>query len=364
MDTYYEAVLDGLYAERPGLEHASYAEQHAEIMGLHFGTSDAYSVHLGDHGWRGKELVANCRPLQLRWMRERGKRTQAITRRGRRWPGRAGGAARAVLREQIAALDAEVVYVQDFGALTEDDVRALKQEGRFMVGQLGSASRWERVELYDLIVTSFPHLVERLQERGIDCEYLPLAFDDRVLEVCSPGERDIPLAFVGGVHAPDVHRGGTAMLERLCAELDMQMWGYVADTLGESSPIRPAHHGEAWGLDMYSVLARARVVINRHGDIAEDWANNMRLFEATGMGTCLLTEAARNLPGLFDPGTEVITYEGTEDLVAKARALTADPERGARIGAAGHRRTLRDHTYARRMAELSAMMRSRLEGRS
>ena len=33
---------------------------------------------------------------------------------------------------------------------------------------------------------------------------------------------------------------------------------------------------------MYRVLARTRVAVNRHGDIAEGYANNMRLFEATG----------------------------------------------------------------------------------
>jgi hypothetical protein len=43
---------------------------------------------------------------------------------------------------------------------------------------------------------------------------------------------------------------------------------------------------------MYRVLARSGIVVNRLGPVAEGAANNMRLFEATGAGALLLTEAA------------------------------------------------------------------------
>ena len=64
---------------------------------------------------------------------------------------------------------------------------------------------------------------------------------------------------------------------------------------------------------MYRVLARTRVAMNRHGDIAEGHANNMRLFEATGAGALLATEAADNLPELFEPGREVLAYRDADD---------------------------------------------------
>jgi spore maturation protein CgeB len=110
---------------------------------------------------------------------------------------------------------------------------------------------------------------------------------------------------------------------------------------------------------MYRVLARSRIVVNRHGDIAEGFANNMRLFEATGMGALLLTEEATNLGELFVPGQEVETYADADELVAKIRALLADEDRRAAIAAAGQRRTLDDHTYARRMVELDQILRER-----
>jgi hypothetical protein len=168
---------------------------------------------------------------------------------------------------------------------------------------------------------------------------------------------------VGSIHEPSIHRGGTALLERLAQEVDLQLWGRVRDELRPDSPIRPRHHGEAWGLDMYRVLGRARIAVNRHGDIAEGHANNMRLFEATGMGALLMTEAARNLPGLFTPGEEVVTYDDADDLVAKVRHYLAHEDERARIAAAGQRRTLAEHTYPRRLAELDAILREELQAR-
>jgi hypothetical protein len=40
---------------------------------------------------------------------------------------------------------------------------------------------------------------------------------------------------------------------------------------------------------MYRVLECSKIVINHHGDVAP-WANNLRLFEATGTGALLLTD--------------------------------------------------------------------------
>ena len=86
----------------------------------------------------------------------------------------------------------------------------------------------------------------------------------------------------------------------------------------------------------------------------------MRLYEATGVGTFLLTDAKRNLGELFEPGVEVETYGDADELVEKARYYLDHEEVRAAIAEAGQRRTLRDHTYARRMEELVALLTSRL----
>lgn len=365
-DQYYLPVLDALYAHDPGLHRRSYDQQLDALMALRFGTSDAYVANLRALGHDAHDVVLNCVPLQARWAREHG--VAGLARRTvPRLPARTRQALgvrflHQVAHAQIEALDPEVLYLQDFWFFTREEMQAFKAAGRRIVGQLGSQPPQDgRVAVCDLVLTSFPHFVERLRSEGLPCEYYAIAFDERISgERSLAVERDLSASFVGTIHPPEVHDAGRRFFERLCRDVDLQLWGYVNDDLPSNSPILGHHHGAAWGLDMYRVLARSRIVVNRHGDIAEDYANNMRLFEATGMGALLMTEAARNLPGLFEPGIEVVTYDGLDDLVEKLRHYERHDDERLAIAAAGQRRTLAEHTYRHRIAELDALLRSRL----
>ena len=100
--------------------------------------------------------------------------------------------------------------------------------------------------------------------------------------------------------------------------------------------------------------------LNRHIDAAEGHANNMRHYEATGVGAALLTDRGSNLGELFEPEREVATYADVEELVTRAQELLADEHRRDALARAGQERTLREHTYPQRMSELEAILASRL----
>ena len=111
---------------------------------------------------------------------------------------------------------------------------------------------------------------------------------------------------------------------------------------------------------MYEVLASSRITLNRHIEAAEGHANNMRLYEATGVGALLATDDGANLGDLFDPGREVVSYKSADDLIEILRRYTADDEARREVAAAGQQRTLREHTYSKRIPELAGMLESRL----
>jgi spore maturation protein CgeB len=94
--------------------------------------------------------------------------------------------------------------------------------------------------------------------------------------------------------------------------------------------------------------------------VAEGYSNNMRLYEATGSGALLLTDPGRNLAELFEPGREVLVYTGAADLAAKIAHHLEDEEERRAIASAGQARTLRDHTYEQRIAELAEVLQARL----
>ncbi|HEX7300692.1 MAG TPA: glycosyltransferase [Solirubrobacteraceae bacterium] len=364
VDTVYPAFLAAHYAERPGLDRASYDEQLAALIARRFGTSDVYSYELRRLGHEAIEVIANAGALQRAWLSEH-RRGLPLARLAD-LPTRAGAAAARVflqraLRAQINAFEPQVIYFQDLWVAPRRELERLRGQGRLVVGQIASAPPGPEVlRGFDLIVTSFPHYVERFRALGVGSEYLPISFDTRLLEeVAVNGERPHPVVFVGGVDRT-VHPAGVALLERLCDRVDLEVWGYGAAALPASSPIRDRHRGEAWGLDMYRVLARSRVVVNRHIEAAEGFANNMRLYEATGMGAALVTERAPNLDALFAAEREVATYDGEDELVARIEQLRADENHRRALAAAGHERTLSEHTYERRIAQLAAMLEARL----
>jgi spore maturation protein CgeB len=121
---------------------------------------------------------------------------------------------------------------------------------------------------------------------------------------------------------------------------------------------------------MYQRLRDSRITLNRHGevvarfgqggvgviDVAKNAANNVRLFEATGVGTLLLTDRKDNLSDMFEPGKEVAVYASADECVETIRYyLDHESEREA-IARAGQERTLRDHNYDVRMQELGEIL--------
>ena len=368
VDTIYPAFYERHYARQPELRTVPYAAQLRSLWDECFGTSDAYVRHLRELGHDADGLIANCIPLQVSWLRER-RVPAALTRVATSLPTRPGLGVRQLVEQltllaQIEHFRPDVLFVHDLWMVSPWLLDVVRRRVPRLVGQIASAPPpVERFRRFDLMLSSFPHFVERFRSAGIDAELFRLGYYDHIsqrladegvsVEPDAPGRAGV--ALVGGL-SPQVYPSVTPALERLCDEVDVDVWGYGEQALTPGSPILRRFHGEAWGLDMYRILARARVVINRHGDIAAGYANNMRLFEATGVGAVLVTEAAPNLDEMFAADREVVTFEDGEQLAGRVKNLLADEDAAVRIARGGQARTMREHTYADRMRELSEML--------
>ncbi|MGZ4357704.1 MAG: glycosyltransferase family protein [Gaiellaceae bacterium] len=348
VDTCYPAFLASHYAGRPGLSDAPYEQQWRALMDTFFGTADAYSHYLGAIGHDAHELVVNAEPLQNAWAREHGIRRPLVARLRRR-------AGAELVLAQAEWFQPDVVYVQNLGALSPETLEALRDRSRLLVGQIASEPPGrEQLEQFDLILTSFPHFADRFRNLGIASEYFRIGFDPRVLDRLGPTDRKYGAVFVGALGRLQ-HARGNDLLERAAERTAIEFWGYAADDRPPDSALMRHYHGEAWGIDMFRVLGESRIAVNRHIDVAEDYANNMRLYEATGVGALLLTDAKQNLGELFADG-EVVAYHGEDELVQMIDYYLAHEDERRAVADAGQRRTLTDHTYAVRMKELAEIL--------
>src|SRR5262249_56992222 len=107
-----------------------------------------------------------------------------------------------------------------------------------------------------------------------------------------------------------------------------------------------------WGYDMYRQLQQAQITLNIHVDIAEDFAGNMRLFEATGSGSLMITDWKVNLHEMFEPGKEVVAYRSAQECIELIQYYLEHDNERERIADAGQQRTIREHTYSRRVQRL------------
>ena len=265
----------------------------------------------------------------------------------------------AILEAQIRHFEVTILYVQDINWLPAAFLKHVKSYVEMVVGQ-NACPLAPGLDLspYDLLLTSLPHYVGRFRSMGVQASYFPIGFDSRLLQRHrTDGPRPYPLTFVGGLGG--YHSKGSKMLEAIAQELPLQVWGYGGQQLPSSSTLKDRWHGEAWADDMYGLLTKSRITLNRHIDVAEGYANNMRLYEATGMGACLLTDSKLNLPELFEPDREVLTYTSPAEAVSKLKQLLNHPQEAAAIAVRGQQRTPKEHTYIHRMKELVVLLQRR-----
>jgi len=384
LNTDYPEFLLWLYSQHPELENKSYQEQMQTRNESLFGVANFYSENLRKLGHEAWDIHFNNRLMQKAWAKEQGiqaresistlQEWRRLLRRGRRAVAKTPiryfrslfpRMSRAlvedyrwfydVLAAQIKYYDPDVLLNQDMVTIDAQLLRKMKPYTRLLVGQIASPlPQKEDYACYDLVISSLPNYVEYFRRIGVPSSLHKLAFEPRVLSMLDSRRPEIPVSFVGNLS--QYHRERVHLLEHLCTQLSIGVWGPGLGYLPSDSPIHKHYMGQAWGIEMYRILSKSRIVVNQHSNIAESYANNMRLFEATGVGTLLVTDWKVNLHEMFEPGKEVVVYGSPEECAELTKYyLEHDKEREA-IARAGQQRTLLEHTYYQRMHELEEIV--------
>jgi hypothetical protein len=262
----------------------------------------------------------------------------------------------------------------------------------------------------DLVLSCAQESVDALRESGFPASQLHHGFDPRINGRLGRREKQFGLSFIGqlirteqyhlhrdqllerlasnleiSIFSPSAHFGwretGTAIAMGICYDFSkaMERSGFPEPILEHipfirravswpSRPVLPVNpklkpfmKPPVFGLEMFQVLRNSDMILNIHADSSPYFASNMRLFETTGVGTCLITDWKKNLHQLFEPEKEIVTYRSADECVEKVKWLREHPTEREAIGLAGQKRTLENHTFARRAEQLHAVIRERLK---
>lgn len=110
----------------------------------------------------------------------------------------------------------------------------------------------------------------------------------------------------------------------------------------------------------FNSTPRAVLNITRDSMARYGFSPPTRVFEATGTGACIITDAWEGIELFLEPGAEVLLANSGADVAAHLEWLTV--ERAAQLGGNARRRVLTQHTYAHRAAQLEQLLDGKLQG--
>jgi spore maturation protein CgeB len=121
--------------------------------------------------------------------------------------------------------------------------------------------------------------------------------------------------------------------------------------------VRYAGHLYTADHNAFNASALAVLNVSRDSMAAYGYSPATRVFEAAGAGACIITDAWDGIAMFFEPGREILVAESGPQVAEILARLTPDAAR--RIGAAARQRALAEHSYARRVELVEAVLAGR-----
>lgn len=355
LDTVYRDFLFEIF-KKFGSSNANFKERQSQIFSSGFGTSDAYSFYLKKIGVEAEELVCND-PRMLGFIPEN-LNYHLLKNKSYHFLKIFGFFERFCFN-YIKSGNFDIIHCQDIHFFSSKFLSEIKDCCRLLVGQIAAPlPASSKLRQFDLLLSSLPNFVDFFRQEGMTSEYFRLGFDKRILRTSVSTVEEYDVIFVGGLGRHHVE--WIDFLERVAECCNLKIFGYGFENIPKRSILRERHGGTVWGMDMYAKLSASKISLNRHISISGRYANNMRLYETTGMGSLLLTDAKDNLHTLFDIGSEVLAYKHADDAVAQVQFYLNNWDLGSQIARAGQKRTFDDHGYDVRMLELKTIYERRV----
>jgi len=356
-------------------------------------SAGSWAYHLNQIGYEAKEIYGTVKPLQLKWANEKG-----ISVNKQNWKLQ-------IIIEQLKEFKPEVIFSSDWDTDLIKAIRENVPSVRVCIGALGSyIPPLKGLDEYDCIIDPAPEAVEKLREMGLNAVHLNKAVDKRWLDRINSNSQQYDITFAGSLLLTEgCHRNRIEMLGAIIKQNSNQNIGIFTDrndilkhitkfsgtsltsrvsrkikTLIDINPflkilgltynetinykslnrILKYNFGPVYGISMLEMLQSSKTTLNVHASSSPTHASNFRLFEATLAGTCLLTDWKDNLPDLFEPDSEIVTYRSAEEAAEKIQYLLKTENKRKAIAEAGQKRTLRDHTLDVRVKEMDTIIRN------
>lgn len=365
ISTLYNNYLSKLYTDKPSLKQISYIEQIETIWKDGFGASHMIAKHLGGIGYDSQLIIANCQSAQLQWLKENSN----IKSLPSDWQNE-------VTRLQVENFKPDILYLLDSVAFDSRFINSLSYRPKLVIGwRTASIPEGTDWTAFDLILSFHKLIRERALLMGVKAtEHFYPGFPEWILPLINDVQPSTDVVFCGSWYS--VHKRRNTYWEQVAENASDTLKGFsLRFFLLNPENCLPEiivryNQGNRYGIDMHRVLRIGRINLNAGGDVFNGKSSsdlsmgdsiNMRLFEATGSGTFLLTEFHENLYQYFKPGQEIETFCNGEELIDKIRFYLANPSIREKIAKRGQEKCLTKHSMKQRAMAFNKIITKYLE---
>jgi hypothetical protein len=401
--SYYRDFLRRYYDQNPGVVNLIYDDQMAHLMSIAYSWSDFYSKHLRGLGNEAYEIVANAASLQNAWAKEHSSTSTGLQ----------------IVLDQIKYLKPDVIMFQDSFNFNGEWINELRKSVPSIKLVFGFGCSYfnnlhlEQFKAFDFMIVCSPRFAIDFQKSGLKVYTLLHAFEDSLLDkinIDNPyPEVDFSFlgSFIAGSGGQTLRKEVVNQLIKSKINLDIYahilkirpldlffrrsafistqiMKGLKLDNLAKSIPglkkayflselpqnpknisaISKIAKPPVYGLDMFKAISRSKIGFNMHGEVARDYAANIRLFEITGVGSCMVTDWKKNLNEIFEIDKEAISFNSGDECIEKIKWLLNHPKERKEIALAGQKRVLKDHTFKIRASHLNEIILKELRNKN
>jgi len=386
--SFYKDFLQYYYQQNPLIAEENYEKQYEHLMAEGYGYADFFPRYFEkNYSVKSGEIIHNASHLQKAWALESGSKLSGDE----------------LLLEQIYDFQPEVLFIQDsnnFGAGFIDRIREKVKSVRLLIGHCCApytSTNLEAFSRYDLILTCSEKFLEEFKAQDIHTYLFPHAVEASLVSpISSMPDPENSIIFIGSLlYRSEFHQKRIAYVEEILkSSLPLTMYGIIEEdtrlqlsmkqaafllvstleglglkgyqksrALRKISQLKGMPRSNKYsdlikvnlrqevlfGKRMLDEMARHSVGFNLHGEVAGDYAANVRMFEVAGAGSLLVSDLKRNIRMLYEPDSEILTYNTKEECIEKLRWAINNPLEARKIALAGQERTLKDHTVEQRV---------------
>lgn len=365
ISSFYPEYLDQLYSEDISLKHSSYKNQFECMMKQGIGWADFWITNLNKtNEFEAVLFIINNEYAQKKWAEENN-----FSYSNEDWLSE-------IILEQVRRFQPELLFANDYVFLNPKRLLNIKSS----VPSIKKIIGWDgvglkdkaRFNVCDVMISCSDGILEYYREEGFKTALFQFGFENSILDSIDISSKKYNISFAGSLTLrKNGHHNRLKLLGKVAKNFKVDYWlssfaeskpylfknmllkvkeGYWEDVL-DIIRLWQINKGSLFGISMYQAMAYSHITLNSHLDAAILQGGNIRLWEATGVGTCLVTDWKENMDELFVPDEEVVVYRSPGECIDKIRYLLANPTKMETIAKAGQKRTLNDYSYEKRIKD-------------